>query len=133
MTSGLLYGKHLVQYHFWIIFRVSILNDSYNRLKIVFEQIIFIAAIESIYFAIKVNKNIKFYFVWEDLVHSCTVSLKWRQYQEGASKIPKEIYAIIFMMISLSKLNSWIIYHSMLDLAFDHVNSLIIDVKPNER
>ena len=133
MTSGLLYGKHLVQYHFWIIFRVSILNDSYNRLKYVFEQIIFIAAIESIYFAIKINKNIKFYFAWEDLVHSCTVSLKWRQYQEGVSKIPKEIYAIIFMMISLSKLNSWIIYHSMLDLAFDHVNSLIIDVKPNER
>ena len=76
MTSGLLYGKHLVQYHFWIIFRVSILNDSYNRLKYVFEQIIFIAAIESIYFAIKINKNIKFYFAWEDLVHSCTVSLK---------------------------------------------------------
>ena len=75
MTSGLLYGKHLVQFHFWIIFRISILNNSYNRLKYVFEQIIFIAAIKNIYFAIKINKNIKFYFAWEDLVHSSTVSL----------------------------------------------------------
>ena len=75
MTSGLLYGQHLVQFHFWIIFRISILNNSYNRLKYVFEQIIFIAAIKNIYFAIKINKNIKFYFAWEDLVHSSTVSL----------------------------------------------------------
>ena len=75
MTSGLLYGKHLVQFHFWIIFRISIFNNSYNRLKYVFEQIIFIAAIKNIYFAIKINKNIKFYFAWEDLVHSITVSL----------------------------------------------------------
>ena len=75
MTSGLLYGKHLVQFHFWIIFRISILNNSYNRLKYVFEQIILIAAIKNIYFAIKINKNIKFYFAWEDLVHSSTVSL----------------------------------------------------------
>ena len=75
MTSELLYGKHLVQFHFWIIFRISILNNSYNRLKYVFEQIIFIAAIKNIYFAIKINKNIKFYFAWEDLVHSSTVSL----------------------------------------------------------
>ena len=49
MTSGLLYGKHLAQSHFWLIFGTSILNNSYNRLKYVFEQILFIAAIENIY------------------------------------------------------------------------------------
>ena len=63
MTSGLLYGKHLVQSRFWVIFGNSILNNSYNRLKYVFEQIISIAAIENIYFAIKMNKNLKFYFI----------------------------------------------------------------------
>ena len=71
MASGLLYGKHLVQPHFWVIFGTSTLNNSYNGLKDVFEQIISIAAaIENIYFAIQINKNIKlFYFIWEDLVH----------------------------------------------------------------
>ena len=58
MTSGLLYGKHLVQSLFWVIFGTSILNDSYNRLKYVFEQIVSIVAIKNIYVAIKINKNI---------------------------------------------------------------------------
>ena len=58
MTSGLLYGKHLVQSLFWVIFGTSILNDSYNRLKYVLEQIVSIVAIKNIYFAIKINKNI---------------------------------------------------------------------------
>ena len=35
MTSGLLYGKHLVQSHFWVSFGVSVLNDLYNRPKYV--------------------------------------------------------------------------------------------------
>ena len=56
MASGLLYGKHLVQPYFWVIFGTYILNNSYNRLKDVFEQIISIAAIENRYFAIKINK-----------------------------------------------------------------------------
>ena len=75
MTSGLLYGKHLVQFHIWVIFGTSILNNSYDRLKCVFEQGISIAAIENIYFAIKINKNIKLYFIWEDLVNFSNVSL----------------------------------------------------------
>ena len=74
MTSGLLYRKHLVQSHFWAIFGTSILNNSYNRLKYVFEQIISIAAIENIYFAMKINKNMVFYLIWQDLVYF-TVSL----------------------------------------------------------
>ena len=49
MTSGLLYGKNLVQSHFWVIFGTSILNNSCNRLKYVFRQTISIAAIENIY------------------------------------------------------------------------------------
>ena len=65
MASGLLQGKHLVQPHFWVIFGTSILNNSYNGLKDVFEQIISIAAIENIYFAIKTINNMKFYFIWE--------------------------------------------------------------------
>ena len=60
MRSGLLYGKHLVQSHLWAIFGTSNLNNSYNRLKYVFEQIISISAIENIYIAIKINKNMKF-------------------------------------------------------------------------
>ena len=40
-----------------------------------FEQIISIAAIENIYFAMQINKNMKFYFIWEDLVHFNTASL----------------------------------------------------------
>ena len=75
MTSGLLNGKHLVHSNFWVIFATSTLNNSYNRLKYVFEQIISIAAIEYICFPIKINENIKFYFIWKDLVHFCTVSL----------------------------------------------------------
>ena len=59
----------------WVIFRSSILNNSYNRLKYVFEQIISIAAIESIYFEIKINKNMKFNFMLKDFVHFSTVSL----------------------------------------------------------
>ena len=74
MTSGLLYGKHLVQSHFRAIFGTSILNNSYNRLKYVFEQIISIAAIENIDFAMKINKNMDFYLIWQDLVYF-TVSL----------------------------------------------------------
>ena len=53
MKSGLFYGKNSVQFHFWVIFGNSILNNSYNRLKYVFEQIISIAAIENIF----CNKN----------------------------------------------------------------------------
>ena len=49
MTSELLYGKNLVQSHFWVIFGTSILNNSCNRLKYVFRQTISIAAIENIY------------------------------------------------------------------------------------
>ena len=55
MPSGLLYGKHLIQSHYWVFFGTSILNNSYNRLKCDFEQIISIAAKENIYFA-KKNK-----------------------------------------------------------------------------
>ena len=75
MTSGILYGKHLVQSKFWVIFGTFILNNSDNSLKYVFEQIISIAAIGNICFAIKINKNMKFYFIWEDFVHFSTVSL----------------------------------------------------------
>ena len=64
-----------VQWHFWVSFGTSILNNSYKRLKYIFEQIISIAAIENIYFAIKINKNMKFSFTWEDLVHFTTVNL----------------------------------------------------------
>ena len=82
MASGLLYGKHLVQPYFWVIFGTSILNNSYNRLKDVFEQIFSIAAIENIYFAIKIKKNMKlFYFIWKYLVHfdifKLTSALGW--------------------------------------------------------
>ena len=56
-------------------FGTSISNNSCNRLKYVFEQIISIAAIENLYFAIKINKNTKFYFIWEDLVHFSNVNL----------------------------------------------------------
>ena len=63
MTSGLLHGKHLFQSYFWVIFGTSILNNSYNRFKYIFEQIISIAAIENMYFAIKININMKFYFI----------------------------------------------------------------------
>ena len=55
-------------------FGTSISNNSCNRLKYVFEQIISIAAIENLYFAIKINKNTKFYFIWEDLVQFSTVN-----------------------------------------------------------
>ena len=75
MTSGLFYKKYLVQSHFWVIFGTSILNCSYNRLKYVFEQIISIAAIGTICFAIKINKNMKFYFIWEDFVDFSTGTL----------------------------------------------------------
>ena len=75
MTSGLLYRQHLVQSHFWTIFGTSILNNSYNSLKYSFEDITSIAAIENIYFAIKISNNMKFYFIREDLVHFSTVSL----------------------------------------------------------
>ena len=75
MTSGLLYRQHLVQSHFWVIFGTSILNNSYNSLKYSFEDITSIAAIENIYFAIKISNNMKFYFIREDLVHFSTVSL----------------------------------------------------------
>ena len=63
MKSGLLYRKYLVQSHFWVVFGTSILNNSCNRLKYVFEQIISIAALKNIYFAMKINKNMKFYFI----------------------------------------------------------------------
>ena len=49
MKSGILYGKHLVQSHFWVSFGTSILNNWYNRLKYVFEQIISIGAIDYIF------------------------------------------------------------------------------------
>ena len=75
MTSRLLYGKYLVQSYFWVISGTSILNNSYNRLKYVFEQNISVAAKENIYFAIKIDKDMKFYFIWEDLVHSNNASL----------------------------------------------------------
>ena len=44
-------------------------------LKYVFEQIFSVVTIENIYFAKKINKNMKFYFIWEDLVHFSIVSL----------------------------------------------------------
>ena len=44
-------------------------------LKYVFEQIFSVVATENIYFAKKINKNMKFYFILEDLVHFSTVSL----------------------------------------------------------
>ena len=43
--------------------------------EICFEQIISIASVENIYFAIKISENIKCYFIWEDLVHFRTASL----------------------------------------------------------
>ena len=64
MTSEPLYGKHLAQSHFGVIFGVSILNNSHNRLKYVFEQIIFIAAIEKIFCNKNKYKRLKFYFIW---------------------------------------------------------------------
>ena len=60
MISVSLYRKYLVQSHSCVNFGTSILNDSYNRLKYVFEQIIYIAAIENIYFAIKLNENMEY-------------------------------------------------------------------------
>ena len=63
MTSGLLSLKHLVQSHFWVTFGTYFLNNSYNRLKYVLEQIISIAAIETISFAIEINKNLKFWII----------------------------------------------------------------------
>ena len=54
MTSGLWHGKLLVQSHFWVIFGTSVLNNSCNGLRYVFEQIISIAAIENQYSAIKI-------------------------------------------------------------------------------
>ena len=57
---------------------VSLLGNFWsfnNRLKYVFEQVISIAAIENIYFAMNVNKNMKFYFIWEDLVRFNAASL----------------------------------------------------------
>ena len=53
MTSRPLYGKQLAQYHFSVIFGTSILNNSYNKLRYDFEQIISITAIENIFS----NKN----------------------------------------------------------------------------
>ena len=61
MTSGLLLVYYPVP--FLGNFGTSILNNSYNRLKYVFEQIISIAAKENICFTIKINKNLKFYFI----------------------------------------------------------------------
>ena len=75
MTSGLYMENIQPSPNFWVIFGISILINSCNRLKYVFEQIIFIAAIKNIYFPIKINKNMKFYFIWEDLVHFSTVTL----------------------------------------------------------
>ena len=63
MASWVLYRRYLVRSHFWLIYGTSILNNSYNRLKYVFDQIISTAAIENIYFAIKIDNNIKFYFI----------------------------------------------------------------------
>ena len=40
-----------------------------------FEETISIAAIENIYFAIKINKSMKFQFIRKDLVHFSTVSI----------------------------------------------------------
>ena len=64
-------------------------------MKYVFEQIICITAIENIYFPIKINKNMNFYFIWEDLVHFSNVSLNWHQDQEDVCKIPKEIHVFL--------------------------------------
>ena len=46
MKSGLLYRKHLVQSHLGVIFGTSRSNNSYHKLKYVFEQIISIVAID---------------------------------------------------------------------------------------
>ena len=90
MTSGLLYGKNLVQFHFSNFLIHSWNFCLCNRLKYVFELIVAIAAIENIYFAKKINKSIKFYFIFHDLVHSSTVSLNRSQHQDCGYKILKE-------------------------------------------
>ena len=74
MASGLLYGKNLVQSHFWVIFGTSILNNSCNRLKYVFWQANFFYSSDRKYI-FKTNKNMKFYFIWKELVHFTNVSL----------------------------------------------------------
>ena len=56
-------------------FRTSILHNSYNRLKYVFQNKLFTGAIQNINFATEINKNMKFYFIWEYLVHFSVVSL----------------------------------------------------------
>ena len=54
MTASGLYMENIQPSpNFWVIFRISILINSCNRLKYVFEQIIFIAAIKNIFS----NKN----------------------------------------------------------------------------
>ena len=63
MTSGLLYRKYLVRSHCWVIFVTFILNNLYDWLKYVFEQIISIDAIQKIHFEIKINNSMKFYFI----------------------------------------------------------------------
>ena len=68
-------GKTFSTVPFFGKFWNFILNNSYNMLKYVFEQIFSVVATENIYFAKKINKNMKFYFILEDLVHFSTVSL----------------------------------------------------------
>ena len=43
----------------------------------------------------KINKNMKLYFIWEDLVHFSTVSLNWHQHQEEACKVVNEIHVLL--------------------------------------
>ena len=65
--------NNFVQSHFWVICRTSILNNSYNRLKYVFKQIISIVAIGNIINIININKNMKFNLfgkIWSILVLS---------------------------------------------------------------
>ena len=77
---------------FGVIFGTSILNNSYNRLKYVFKQIISIVAIENIC-CVKTNKSMKFFF--QDLLHFSTFSLNWYPDQEGACKFVKEIHVFL--------------------------------------
>ena len=73
---------------FWNFYFKSFMPQT----EICFEQIISIASVENIYFAIKISENIKCYFIWEDLVYFRTASLSWHQHQEGACKIIKYMF-----------------------------------------
>ena len=53
----------------------------------IFQQITSMAAIKNMHFVTKINNKMKFYFIWEDLVHFSTFSLNWPQHQQGVCNI----------------------------------------------